>query len=90
MRTASARARIARAILAVALLVTAVWVNAVTLIEAYGSGPPHYGRTTNMDKWTDPLPWLLPLNAVVIAAVLVLTLAPRRTAAKQPRQPKAD
>lgn len=30
-------------------LVTA-WINFSALSEAYGSGPPYYSRTTNMDK----------------------------------------
>ncbi|WP_202815324.1 hypothetical protein [Aureimonas sp. AU12] len=50
----------------------------MTLIGAYGSGAPYYGRTTNMDKWTDPLPWLLPLDLVMIAAVLALIYRNRR------------
>lgn len=41
--------------------------------EAYGSGPPYYGRTTNMDKWGDPLRALLIGNALAlgISAVLI-------------------
>ncbi len=70
MRRSVAPVRIARTILVLAFLFVVVWLNAVTLIGAYGSGAPHYGRTTNMDKWTDPLPWLLPLDLVMIAAVL--------------------
>lgn len=34
------------------------------LAEAYGAGPPYYGCTTNMDKWTSP--W--PVVAFMIAA----------------------
>nr|WP_297353908.1 hypothetical protein [uncultured Caldimonas sp.] len=33
------------------VLALAAYVTAVNLIEAYGSGPPHYVMTTNMDKW---------------------------------------
>ncbi|WP_210270283.1 hypothetical protein [Aureimonas sp. ME7] len=58
--------------MAFALLAIAVWLNAATLIEAYGSGPPYHGRTTNMDKWTNPLPWLIPLDVVVTTVVLAL------------------
>lgn len=34
------------------------------LVESYGDGPPYYGRTTNMDKWSSPLPWLMVIAAV--------------------------
>jgi hypothetical protein len=30
--------------------------------EAYGAGPPYYGRTTNMDKWQDPMGRLVVVN----------------------------
>ena len=45
------------------------YVNVDSLTEAYGSGPPHYSRTTNMDKWTDPLPVLFLLDTISLAAV---------------------
>ena len=48
------------------------WINYVSLAEAYGSGPPHYGRTVNMDKWSDPLPGLLMLD---VPALLMLAAA---------------
>ncbi|WP_427026267.1 hypothetical protein ACP4J4_19245 (plasmid) [Aureimonas ureilytica] len=79
MRRAGASSRIARTILVVALLFVVAWLNAATLIDAYGSGAPHYGRTTNMDKWVDPLPWLLPLDLVAIAGALASAFRSRRT-----------
>ncbi len=78
MRRPGTSARIAWTILVLALLVIVVWLNAMTLIDTYGSGPPFYGRTTKMDKWTDPLPWLLPLDATVIVAAVALTYQSRR------------
>lgn len=48
------------------------WINYGSLVEAYGSGPPHYGRTVNMDKWSDPLPGLLMLD---VPALLMLAAA---------------
>jgi hypothetical protein len=53
---------------AVSLLGVVLWVNYTNLVEAYGDGPPYYGRTTNMDKWSDPLP------ALVVVDLLVLVL----------------
>ncbi|MEI5999502.1 hypothetical protein H3V53_20495 [Paraburkholderia bengalensis] len=44
--------------------------NTINLLEAYGSGPPYYARTVNMDKWQNPLPAL----AVIDLAAFVLFL----------------
>lgn len=63
----TARAALLVAICLAALLVAAF--NAVNLIEAYGSGPPYYSRTVNMDKWQNPLPVLA---AIDVVALLVL------------------
>ena len=50
-------------------LLGAVVVNYVLLSEAYGDGPPYYGRTVNMDKWTSPLPIVVPVDLVAVAAI---------------------
>jgi hypothetical protein len=47
------------------------------LTEAYGDGPPYYGRTVNMDKWTSPLLPLLVVNGLGAAATAVLSLLGR-------------
>ena len=63
------------ATLLVAVLLVGAF-NAFNLNEAYGDGPPYYARTTNMDKWADPLPMLAGIDAVavlLIAATLYLT-----------------
>jgi hypothetical protein len=59
---------VAMIILAVLLLAVVAFVNYEALTEAYGAGPPYYSRSTNMDKWRDPLPELL-LADVVVALV---------------------
>lgn len=51
-----------------------VYVNVDAVIGAYGDGPPYYGRTTNMDKWENPLPKLLILD---ISSIVVLLLIGR-------------
>jgi len=56
------------ALAAAAWSIDAIW-------WAYGSGPPFYGRTTNMDKWEDPLPVLLAVDVVV---GIVVALCARR------------
>ncbi|MGL4094323.1 hypothetical protein [Agrobacterium cavarae] len=61
--------RIVRTILILALLIAVIWLNATTLMDAYGPGPPYFGRTSNMDKWTNPLHWLLPLDVVCQSAL---------------------
>lgn len=56
----------------VALLVLVVLIlafNVINLIEAFGNGPPYYGRTTNMDKWSNPLPVLVVVDAIGALAV---------------------
>lgn len=78
MRRPGAPARIARTSLVLTLLIVVLCLNATNLIDAHGSGSPYYGRTTNMDKWIDPMPWLQPLDVIVIVAVLALTFRNRR------------
>lgn len=41
------------------VLVAAALASYEAISEAYGAGPPYYSRTTNMDKWSNPLPELL-------------------------------
>ncbi|SAI46912.1 Uncharacterised protein [Bordetella ansorpii] len=68
-------------VIALVVAVAVLYVNVINLWEAYGSGPPHYGRTTNMDKWTNPWPALLILDGVALAVCLLLhrlRLRPRR------------
>ncbi len=45
--------------------------NYTVIVEAFGDGPPYYNRTTNMDKWTNPLP-MLAIVDIVFALVCVL------------------
>lgn len=45
------------------------WVNVDALIEAFAEGAPCYGRTTNIDKWENPLPILVTIDLIVIALV---------------------
>ena len=51
----------------VLIVIACIYLNYINLIEAFGSGPPYYGRTTNMEKWSDPIPFLAALDGVVIA-----------------------
>lgn len=43
--------------------------NAYNLIDAYGGGSPYYSGTTNMDKWEDPVPILLTVDAITLTIV---------------------
>lgn len=65
--------RLERTLLAAAvaapLLALGAWINASMITEAYGDGPPYYGRSTNMDKWSDPTRYLIGLDAVLLGAV---------------------
>jgi hypothetical protein len=74
--TNMAKNRPARFLLGVALLALAgsiIAFNVININEAFGDGPPYYGRTTNMDKWFNPLPVLATvdsLGVLVIAACI--------------------
>lgn len=59
-------------LLAVAIAAAAAWITAANLIEAYGSGPPYYGQTTNMDKWESPILFLLVLDGIAVLLVALL------------------
>ncbi len=66
---------LAALVLAVVLLAGVAWLNVGVLAEAYGDGPPYYGRTTNMDKWSDPVPLLLVIDVVTLAVMGALLAA---------------
>jgi hypothetical protein len=59
--------------IAAGVVAAALWVSTGLLVEAYGSGSPHYGRTTNMDKWTSPWLSLALINGTALALALVVT-----------------
>ena len=67
-------------VIAVAFLGYVAWFNYSLLVEAFGSGPPYFGRTTNMDKWRDPRPALAILDAIAILLVAVSIQMFRRRA----------
>lgn len=50
MRQLGAPARIVRSIFVLVLLLIVLWRNPATLIDAYGTGPPYYGRATDIDE----------------------------------------
>ena len=51
-----------------------VALNYVSLSEAFGNGPPYYGRTEHMDKWSNPVPILAVIDAVILIVVVGITL----------------
>lgn len=71
-------------VLAILLLAGVAFATYEALAEAYGAGPPYYSRTTNMDKWSDPLPDILfaDIIAAAVAGVFVWV------GARKLRQPK--
>ena len=50
----------------VALLGFTLYVNIDNIAGAFGDGPPYYGRTTNMDKWANPIPFLAVFDGIVL------------------------
>ncbi len=70
--------RIALGAALLALVVLIVAFNAVNLTEAFGNGPPYYGRTTNMDKWSNPLPVLAGVDTIGILVIAAYVYFLRR------------
>lgn len=46
------------------MLAFVAYVNYDAIVGAFGDGPPYYGQSTNMDKWKNPLPTLIALDAL--------------------------
>lgn len=72
-------ARFLAGVVSLALVVAVAAFNVINLNEAYGSGEPYYSRTTNMDKWSDPLPVLAVVDGVAVIVVAVGFFLWRRT-----------
>jgi len=62
----------------VGFVLIAVIATYLALSEAYGSGPPYFGRTQNMDKWSNPIPVLAVVDLVCVAAAVLLWRAGNR------------
>ncbi len=54
------------------LLIAGIYVNYINIVEAYGSGPPYYGQTTNMDKWESPVLFLVLFNGVLVSIAFLI------------------
>ena len=70
---------VSRVALLILVVLLGIW-NVLGLQEAFGSGPPYYARTTNMDKWVNPLPMLatVDLAALALAACYLRLLKRKR------------
>lgn len=44
------------ALLTLGIALVVAFLNAEVYSEYFGDGPPYFARTTNMDKWSNPLP----------------------------------
>ncbi|KRB84526.1 hypothetical protein ASE07_03765 [Noviherbaspirillum sp. Root189] len=64
------------------LILFVAYVNLDAITGAFGEGSPYFGRTTNMDKWENPVPMLV----VVDVFTIVLSVVVGRWAVKQFRQ----
>jgi hypothetical protein len=59
------------AIAGLVLLAAVILVNIVSISDAFGDGPPYFGRTTNMDKWRNPLPILAAVDGIAAIVVFI-------------------
>lgn len=64
--------------LCVILVLFAGYVNIDTIVGAFGDGSPYYGRTTNMDKWENPIPTLVAIDTAVAVIVFLAAKWVRR------------
>ncbi len=55
-----------------AMLAAVAWLNYDAIVGAFGDGPPYYARSTNMDKWENPVPTLIVLDATAVAIALFI------------------
>lgn len=70
--------RLAVSVVVIAASCALLWLHGSALSEAFGEGPPYYGRTMNMDKWSDPRPALVLLDSGVIVVSGAAWFAARR------------
>ena len=56
----------------IALILIALMASYFSLTDAYGTGSPYFGRTQNMDKWSDPIPMLTAIDLLCISAAILL------------------
>lgn len=56
----------------VILVLIALAATYMALTEAYGVGPPYFGETQNMDKWSDPISILAAICIICFASAAAL------------------
>ena len=61
-----------------AMLAFVAYLNYDAIVGAFGDGPPYYGRSTNMDKWQNPVPTLVVIDVLALAVALVVVRWSRR------------
>lgn len=59
-------------LLSVGLVSFSIFVTYDNIVGAFGSGPPYYGQTTNMDKWQNPVPYLIGLDLFILVIIFLL------------------
>lgn len=54
------------------LVLFVAYINVNSIMWNFGDGPPYFGRTTNMDKWENPIPTLLAIDIAVAGVVFLI------------------
>ena len=60
-------------LVSIGLFGLATYVTYDNVIGAFGSGPPYYSQTANMDKWQNPIPYLVGLDLLVLVVIFLLS-----------------
>ena len=61
--------------LCVLVLIGTAFLTYEALTEAYGSGPPYFSRTENMDKWSNPFWELFAINTILLCIAFLFARA---------------
>ena len=61
-------------ILAIGIFLLMILSASKNLYVAFGSGPPYFSQTANMDKWKSPYPLILYTSILPLSIVILLLI----------------
>ena len=57
-------------LLTIGIVLFVAYINFDAITGAFGDGPPYYSRMTNMDKWENPVPYLIAIDLIFLVVAL--------------------